>query len=114
MRNAMTYALLDCSPQICAAHLTAALELWRYCEDSAHWIFGTSTGDKNADKILSALQQAGDRGITRTEILDRVFNRNICADALTVNLQILEKAGYARRTREATGGAPSERWFAIG
>ena len=55
--DAMVYALLDCSPQIRKPHLTAALALWRYCEQSAHWIFGSSTGDRNADKILSAMRK---------------------------------------------------------
>jgi predicted TIM-barrel fold metal-dependent hydrolase len=32
--------------------------LWDYCEQSAAWIFGTSTGDRNADKILRALRHA--------------------------------------------------------
>jgi hypothetical protein len=114
MRDAMVYALLDCSPQIRRAHLTAALALWRYCEQSAHWIFGTSTGNRNADKIFSALQQAGSSGMTRTEIQHQVFNRNISSDALSGGLQILHESGHARFTKKLTGGAPSERWFVAG
>ena len=53
LRLAMVYALLDQSAIIHPEHLLAARALWRYSEDSAKWIFGTSTGDPLSDKILA-------------------------------------------------------------
>jgi hypothetical protein len=44
-RLATLYALLDQSTKIKLAHLDAALEIWRFCEQSANYIFGNSTGN---------------------------------------------------------------------
>ncbi len=50
MRLSAIYALLDESRIIRPAHHHAAIALWDYCVRSTRWIFGTATGDKNADK----------------------------------------------------------------
>ncbi len=42
MRLAMLYALLDGSDEIRVEHLKAGLAVWRYCEESALCIFGSS------------------------------------------------------------------------
>lgn len=110
-RLAMVYALLDCSPVVRECHLRAGLALWRYCEQSAQFIFGESTGDPVADRILRALRDAPD-GLTRTEIRD-VFDRNEKASTIQKALRVLEEYGLARhRTSTGTGGRASERWFA--
>ena len=58
------------------------MALWNYSERSARWIFGTATGDKKADKrILEALRQAGEKGLTRTEITVDVFQRHITSQS---------------------------------
>ena len=89
------------------------LALWRYCEQSAQFIFGESTGDPVADRILRALRDAPD-GLTRTEIRD-VFGRNEKASTIQKALRVLEEYGLAgRRTITRTGGRASERWFALG
>ena len=69
MRLACLYALLDASPVIREVHLQAALALWRYCEESARYVFDQSLGDPVAEKILKALR-ASANGLTRTEIRD--------------------------------------------
>lgn len=76
VRPSLVYAVLDCSEFIRREHLQASLAAWRYCEDSARYIFGDSLGDPDADAILAALREAGPAGLTRTEINERVFNRN--------------------------------------
>jgi hypothetical protein len=111
LRLSCIYALLDLSTKIRPEHLRAALALWDYCSRSACWIFRASTGDKNADKILFALQRAGTVGMTRTEISERVFYRNISSDSLSDALRILYQSGRAKFKKETTAGAPSERWF---
>jgi hypothetical protein len=63
------YALLDRSASVRIEHLKAAAAVWRYCEASAHFVFGNSTGDKAADEILQALR-ATPTGLTRTELRD--------------------------------------------
>lgn len=112
-RLAMVYALLDCSPVIRECHLRAALALWRYCDQSARFIFGATTGDPVADKILRTLRDAPD-GLTRTEIRD-LFGRNEKGPTIEKALRVLEEWGLAgRRMITGTGGRASERWFAIG
>src|ERR1019366_9762812 len=52
-RMAHVYALMDCSTQVREEHLRAALETWRYCADSARFIFGgVRKEDPMADKAL--------------------------------------------------------------
>ena len=51
MRLALVYALSMGSPVIDEEHLAAALEAWRYSDESARYLFGASTGDPVADRI---------------------------------------------------------------
>jgi len=75
-RLSALYALLDGSSVIQPIHHEAALEVWRYCEESAHWIFGMKTGQKLSDKILDALQSTAPEAMSRTEIFTKVMGRN--------------------------------------
>jgi hypothetical protein len=110
-RLALVYSLLDRSESIQLVHLEAALALWRYCADSARYIFGDALGDPVADGILSALRARGDEGLSRTEIRD-VFGRHRKADEVERALSILRRLGRARCVAEVTGGRPAERWHA--
>jgi hypothetical protein len=113
LRLALLYALLDDSKQIKTVHLRAALALWRYCEDSARYIFGDSMGDPFTDDLLRALRSSG--GMTRTEI-NNMFKRNRSAEKIGTALASLEAYGRARREdRPAKGGGagrPVEVWIA--
>jgi hypothetical protein len=110
MRLSAIYALLDKSPMIRPKHHEAAMALWRYCEQSARWIFGTSTGDRNADKILQALRHA-QVGMTKTEISVEVFNRHASSAEIDEALRLLHGLHMVSYQTEATGGAPVQRWF---
>ena len=74
MRVATVYAVLDGRTQIGVEHLKAALAVWRYCADSARYVFGDAVGDPVADELLEALRARPD-GMTRTEIRD-LFGRH--------------------------------------
>jgi hypothetical protein len=115
MRLACLYALLDCSPEIRRVHLEAGLALWRYCEDSVRFIFGDSLGDPVADEILRALKEAGESGLTQTELND-LFSGNRHSGALARSLTSLLEAGHVVCRKEETGGRgrPTKRWFALG
>ncbi len=106
MRLACLYALLDCAEEIRLEHLEAALGLWRYCEDSAKYIFGNQTGNKTADAIYAALQGAGD-GLTKTQIRD-VFQRNTSASQINLALKILLELGRIEVFKRETDGRPCE------
>jgi hypothetical protein len=111
LRISLVYALLDGSEQIRKEHLLAASEVWRYCLDSARYIFGDASGDPAADEILLQLRRAQD-GLTRAQIRD-IFDRNKSSDDVARALMFLHNAGLARFEKEPTNGRPTERWFAV-
>jgi hypothetical protein len=112
IRLALIYALLDCKDEIDVVHLRAGIAVWEYCEASAVRIFGNALGDPVADKILNALRQAGDTGMTRTAIRD-LFNRHQNEGRITQALELLESVGRARMEMHSTNGRSTETWFAV-
>lgn len=112
MRLACIYALLDCSPMIQRPHLEAALELWRYAEDSAKFIFGNAMGDPVADSILLALREAGKDGLSRTHI-SNLFSRGQSKATIDRALASLAEAGRAVSQKIKTDGRPSEMWYGL-
>jgi hypothetical protein len=111
MRLAMTYALLDRTAVIGAAHLMAALALWDYCERSVYFVFGDDLGDPFADELLRLLR-ACPQGLTRNELRD-YFGRNQSAERMGRALGLLLQHRLARCERQETGGRPAERWSAV-
>ena len=116
MRLACLYALGDRSFKsyvVSASHLRSALEVWRYCYDSARYIFGDSLGDATADAILAALRDS-DEGLTRTDIRD-LFGRNKSTREVSRALGTLQELGKAHKAtiRDERGGRPTERWFSL-
>ncbi|MBI4574268.1 MAG: DUF3987 domain-containing protein [candidate division NC10 bacterium] len=103
MRLACVYALLDGSFVIRKPHLLAALGLWDYVEESARYIFGDRLGDSVADQALSAIRQAGKRGLTQTE-LHHVFRRNVKGGRLIAALQSLVALGLIRPVQDRRPG----------
>jgi hypothetical protein len=112
LRLSDLYALLDCSQVVRVEHLKAALEVWRYCEDSARWIFETKTGNRQADRIFAALRVAGKKGKTKEQIRRDEFNGHITSFELEEALRLLFHSCLADRKEEDTGGRRAERWFA--
>jgi DNA replicative helicase MCM subunit Mcm2 (Cdc46/Mcm family) len=112
VRLSLVYAVLDCSEYIRRHHLEAALAAWRYCEDSAQYIFGESVGDPDADAILAALREAGVEGLTRTEIHEQVFNGHQTKTEIDRALNVLAECGLAESKADPTEGRPAETWFA--
>jgi hypothetical protein len=113
VRLALLYALLDGSDQIGVAHLSAALSVWRYCEASAAYIFGGVVVGKSEDVIATALGQAGETGMTRTEIRD-LFGRHRKRHEIDAALAALAASGKAKRIVGAiTGGRPPTVWIEL-
>lgn len=110
-RLAMVYALLDAEPQIDVVHLSAALAIWKFCEDSAARIFGAATGDPVVDDITRALRSAGAVGLSRTAI-SGLFGRHQSADRIGASLAGLQARGVARCEMRSTSGRPTETWLA--
>jgi hypothetical protein len=112
IRLALFYALLDGEDRIRADHLTAALAVWRYCEESVLYIFGAAFGDSTDERILLELKRAGAAGLTRTNIRD-LFGRHVRAFEIEAALRQLVAAGKAQqKTGPSTGGRRCEVWAA--
>ncbi len=111
LRLALTYALADSAVQIERVHLEAALEVWRYSADSARYLFGQRTGERMADRILSALRAAGTMTVGDVH---RIFGDHKASNAKAdAALQMLQEQGLARMAREkGSGERTAERWTA--
>ena len=92
------------------AHLQAALELWRYCFESAAWLFGDRIGEPVADAILSDLRRHYPESVTRTEI-SQLFHRNKPATEIDRALALLldYKLATVEKDRDSAG-RPTQRW----
>jgi hypothetical protein len=108
LRLSLIYALLDKSPMIRVDHLRAALAVWRYSFDSAKAIFGESTGNDLADKLLAAIRE---RSRNTTELY-KVDNNHASKEQLQTALQTLVDGGLVRCETRRTGGAPAKVWHA--
>jgi 5S rRNA maturation endonuclease (ribonuclease M5) len=113
LRLSCIYALFDLKTKVGPEHLRAALALWDYSDRNARWIFGTATGNPDADRILQALRMAKAEGLTRTEISHGIFQRNINPAALDSALRLLIATGKAKPGKISTGGRMAERWVAV-
>jgi hypothetical protein len=112
MRLALLYALLDGADCIRRDHLTAAIALWDYVQDSALYVFGDSLGDPVADDILRALK-AAPNGLTRTDLRE-LFQRHQSSGRIEQALALLLRHNRACMEMQTdTGGRPAERWFAV-
>lgn len=111
LRLSMLYALLDETETIAPEHLDAAYAVWRYCDDSARYIFGERLGDPIADEILRMVRAAGSQGMTRTDLYN-AFGRNVASARIWHALSTLQREQLLRCEQEQTGGRPVERWFA--
>lgn len=110
-RIATIYALLDGEGVVRVVHLEAALEVWRYCRESAAVIFGQSLGDTTADEVLRVLRET-QHGMTRKQLHDH-FSRHLSGPELSRVLALLEEQGLVKQIREKTGGRPASRYVAI-
>jgi hypothetical protein len=99
----MIYALLDGSLQIELCHLKAALECWRYCQDSALYIWGDFAQGGLVKKIHDALNDAGERGLTRSQLND-VLGGRIPADEFVPELEKMILKNEVSQTFKDTGG----------
>lgn len=114
-RIATVYAVLDRSEGVGVDHLLAALAVWQYSEQSAYAIFEDRTGDPVADEILGALEDAGEEGMTTTDV-HALFNRNYKASRIRAVLQDLEAQKRVRKVKvkqEDGPGRPTEVWFVV-
>ncbi len=112
VRLSMLYAVADQSSTVRVEHLRAALEVWRYCFESARHLFGDGTGHDLADQIRDQLRHAGRSRVARTEI-SNAGSGNRSADEITRALELLESYHMARKeTDSSKPGRPTDYWSA--
>ncbi|MGI9509828.1 MAG: DUF3987 domain-containing protein [Geminicoccaceae bacterium] len=111
LRLSMIYSLADGSDVIDLEHLEAALEVWRYCEDSACYVFGDKRGDPTVDRIMQALIRAPN-GLTKTEISNE-FGRHAKAAEIDRALDDLAARHLVWPESIAGGGRSTTRWHRI-
>ena len=107
-RIALIYALMDKSDTVRTRHLRAALEVWRYCEDSAGYLFAGTSAVTLEEKILVKLRQA-ENGLTRAEI-NRALGGHVTGSSLAKALDNLKEQKLARRKKASTGGRAAQIW----
>jgi len=113
MRLACLTALSDMSYIVTLDHLKGALEMWRYCFDSAKYLFGDRLGDPVADEILHVLIEAWPESVTRSDITRKHLARNRSASETSRGFSLLLDCGLAGFELDKSGeGRPVERWFA--
>jgi hypothetical protein len=112
VRLSMLFALFDCTSKISAEHMIAADAVWRYCFDSAKFIFGSALGYPLADEIWNALKVAGNAGLSRTRISSDVLGRNYKAAQITNALVFLEEHALAHRRDVGEARFTTEVWYA--
>jgi hypothetical protein len=109
VRLALVYALADQAQAIEREHLEAALEVWRYSQDSARLIFGALVGDRLADSLLVFLREARSVGMTSSELY-RAVDKAYSGARIQAALELLLKQGWVSRgvriTPGRTGKAP--------
>jgi hypothetical protein len=111
MRLATIYAVVDRVKSVNVDHLKAALELWSYVVRSIDFIFGDRLGDRDADRLLEALEIAGDEGLSQSDIQRRVFSNNKDAESLAVLLRRMIRSGLIRRVPKSTHGRGRRAWM---
>jgi hypothetical protein len=113
LRLSTLYAALDGSAYVMPEHLHAALAVWDYCEESALLIFGSEERlDKRTETLLGFLKNAGEKGMTCTDIRN-AFHRNVSQEDLGRSLAKLLERKLARFAKEKTSGKkPATRWWA--
>lgn len=113
LRLSVAYALTDGSSTIEVDHLKAAWALWRYCEDSARFLFGDKRGDQVEDRLLVAIREAGSKGLDGAA-QHQLFSGHITAERLGLAREALESAGQIRTETTPTAGRPREVSFYLG
>lgn len=110
-RLAMLYAALDGTSAVDVPHLNAALAFWAYVEASTRYVYQQADSlPPRAQRILAALEVAGDAGLDREAIRRVVGSNNIPAAEITNDLHALREAGVAYLRTEPTAGRPREVW----
>jgi hypothetical protein len=113
LRLQVIYAAMAGHKRIMEQDVAAAFAIWEYCEAGARYIFGDTTGDAVADKILAALRLVHPDWMGTVDIRDDLFARHVAAPVLEGALKALESMGMAEKRMVKTKGRPRWEYRAI-
>jgi hypothetical protein len=110
LRIALIYAVLGGCNNVDLPHLRAALEVWRYCQDSVDYCFDGSIASTITDKIYAFLVTMPE-GASLTQIF-KLFHGHKKTEELQRAFDTLSTTGAVRREFRDTGKKKTEYWFA--
>jgi len=105
-RLSLIYSLIAGHDRIETQDLKAAMAFWRYCHESAFYIFGGAPADRRKLKIMEYLRSREGQCATKNEIRKELFNNHINAAELSELLTSMEGENLIICVAEQTGGAP--------
>ena len=117
LRISLLMALLAGRDEVAVPDLQAALDLWKYCADSARLIFAPAAGIEGANlghRLVEAVRAAGPAGIARTALAERFHVRKNNHEAFVLELARAKSRGEIESVAEGTAGRPKEVWRAVG
>ena len=106
LRLAILMALLDQSRQIELRHVDAAIDVWKYSERSARWLFGRVRHTAQLERIVQVITAAGGRS-RRSELSKKLKRSGREMDELAEQFRV---AGGCIESKQTTG-RPVEWWF---
>ncbi|MGL3709341.1 DUF3987 domain-containing protein [Leptospirillum ferriphilum] len=105
MRLSMILALFEGSPIIRAVDMIRALDVWRYADESARFIFGDREPDKNSNKVIEFLT---DGPKSQTQVTNDLFKKH--GEGVAQTLEHLQAVGKIRSYQDKTLGRPITYW----
>ena len=109
LRIAGLYAALAGRRYVSAEDLHAAAEVVRYAMASVRYVLQRSLGDARLDRLYAAIAEAGERGLSRTDV-SGLFSRNLRAEVLDELLSQLVQRELVEQFSETTDGRPATRY----
>lgn len=106
-RIAALYAVLDGRTMANRGDLLAATALVRYSIDTARYVLDGRRRDPRQDRLVRALDAAGDKGLTNAQI-SALFSRKLAAKIRAELLDDLVKTGDYEFVKIPTAGRPAE------
>lgn len=108
-RIAALYAVLDGRDKVGKADLVAASALVRYSMGTAKYVLDGRRRDPRADRLIRALDAAGDIGLNKTQI-SALFSRKLPEDVLNELLANLLSTGRYEEVSVPTAGRPAKKY----
>jgi len=112
LRLSVLYSLCQLSRQIDVGAVEAAWAVWSYCRQSAAVIFGDASGNPVADRLLSALRDAGPDGLDGRE-MHQALSGHASRNEMKAAVDYLVSRGQVATRTEETGGRPRTITFAV-